>query len=115
MIKRLKHLFYEETVRGLELFSLVFPGAGLISAHEGWSQALVSSVQWQNQRQLAQTGELNIPSEPSVLCSDRALAQAAHMLWGFLLGDLPEPPGHGPRHSAGAGAGPHLLQWFLPT
>ena len=44
-----------------------------------------------------------------MLCSDGALAQAAQRLWGFLLGDLPEPPGRGPGHPAlgvcaGAGA-----------
>lgn len=47
------------------------------------------------------------PSE----ASDGTLAQAAQRLWGLLPGDIQQPPGHGPEHSAlggqaGAGAGP---------
>ena len=35
-----------------------------------------------------------------MLCRDGALIQAAQRLWGALLRDLQQPPGHGPGYPA---------------
>lgn len=52
--------------------------------------------------------------QKEVLCGAGALARVAQRLWGFLLGDVQKPPGHGPGPPvlgvpAGAGVGQKAL------
>ena len=74
----------------------------------GWSQALFSGAQWQDQRKWAHTETQEAPSEHQGILSycegDRELAQAPQGGCGIsILGDIQKPSGHDPVQAARGG------------
>lgn len=68
-----------------------------------WTQALSSGVQCQDERQRAQTGKQEIPSEhqETLYCEvEKTLAQVVQSSWVFLHGDLQKLSGHHPGQAA---------------